>query len=335
MLRLISLFIFIFILSSTFSQNFTLAIHGGAGRLIPENFTEQRIAVYEQALDSALNIGYQILKDSGTSINACEAVIVYLENNPLFNAGKGAVFNADGRQEMDASIMEGKTQKAGAVAGVNSIKNPIIGAKAVMENSKHVMLSGLGAVKFAKSQKIKLMDSAYFYDENRIRQLKKAKKRDRTLLDHDDSRSSIDLDLEEYKYGTVGAVALDIYGNVAAATSTGGMTNKKYGRIGDSPIIGAGTYANNETCAISCTGHGEYFMRTLAAFDTHALMNYKGYSAKKASEIVIHDRVGKLGGSGGMIVVDKNGNVAFTFNTSGMFRGSIDQNNIKQIGIFK
>jgi len=315
------------------AQNFSLAIHGGAGRLLDKNFSDSRKAKYKKALDSALTIGYNILADSGTSIEACEAAVSFLEDCPLFNAGKGAVFNAEGSHEMDAAIMNGANLNAGSVTGICSAKNPIQVARTIMDSSSHVMLSGLGAEEFIRKQEIPIADSGYFDVARRKKQLEKAKAKSVIMLDHD--RTEITPNDEEYKYGTVGAVAMDIHGDLAAATSTGGMTNKEYGRIGDSPVIGAGTYANNLTCAVSCTGHGEYFMRTLAAYDVHALMYYGGLTVDRASAYVIEKKIAALEGQGGMIVVDKNGTIVFAFNTDGMYRGSITQDGIKEIKIFK
>ncbi len=310
-------------------QQYSLVVHGGAGRLKPKNFTPERAAKYKAALDSALSIGEALLKDSAHAVAVCEAVVSYLEDNPLFNAGKGSVLNAEGKFEMDASIMDGASQMAGAVSGIGNAKNPIKVAKAIMENSAHVYLSGAGAEQFVIDQNLDVADEKYFQDERRLRQWEKAKRKDTIQLDHDGDEN------EEKKYGTVGVVVKDCFGDLAAATSTGGMTYKKFGRVGDSPLIGAGTYANNESCAVSCTGHGEYFIRTNAAFDVHALMKYKGLSVTEASNTVIHNRVGALGGRGGMIAIDKMGNVAFAFNTLGMYRAYLTEKGKRHIAIFK
>ena len=310
-------------------QTFSLAIHGGAGALRPGNFSPEHEAKYKAALDSALMIGYELLRDSASGIDACVAVVQYLENSPLFNAGRGSVFNSVGGHEMDASVMDGSTLNAGAVSGLENARNPIAVAKAVMDSSAHVYLSGPGANKFVREYHLDTMPRAYFDVDRRYRQWKRAQQEDSIHLDHDREVPG-----EEKKHGTVGAVAMDVYGNLAAATSTGGMTNKKYGRVGDSPIIGAGTYANDQTCAVSCTGHGEFFIRTNAAFEVHALMRYQGFSVREACQTVIEERIAPLGGHGGMIAVDKDGNVAVAFNTDGMYRGWIDHTRAKTTAIF-
>ena len=253
-----------------------------------------------------------VLDGGGSSLDAVEAAIVVMEDSPLFNAGKGAVFNSKGEHELDASIMEGSGLKAGAVAGVQGVKNPIRAARLVMEKSPHVMMAADGAEEFAKAQGIEFAEPEYFYDERRWRQLERARAQDKQALDHST--------IEEEKFGTVGAVALDAQGNLAAGTSTGGMTNKKFGRVGDSPIIGAGTYADNGSCAVSCTGHGEYFIRAAAANDVSARMAYGGRGVQAAADEVV-GRIGGMGGSGGLIAVDRRGNVGVSFNTSGMYRG--------------
>jgi beta-aspartyl-peptidase (threonine type) len=275
-------------------------------------------------------VGDQILKDKGLAIDAVEAVVKQLEDNPLFNAGRGSVFTHEGRNEMDASIMEGKTLMAGAISGVYNVKNPITLARTVMESSEHVFLSGGGAVDFAKKMGIPLESDDYFFVQYRYDQLQKARENDEIILDHTIVKNN-----NEKKFGTVGAVALDAYGNLAAATSTGGMTNKQHGRIGDSPIIGAGTYANNKTCAVSCTGHGEYFMRSVVAYDISCLMEYKGLSLKQACDFVIHDKLLKLGGEGGLVAVDHEGNIEMPFNTEGMYRAGKHGESDLIIGIYK
>jgi beta-aspartyl-peptidase (threonine type) len=256
----------------------------------------------------------------------------------LFNAGKGAVFSNDGKNEMDASMMDGKTMKAGAVAGVRTIKNPISAARAVMEKSPHVMMAGKGAEKFAKEQKLEIVDTSYFFDQKRWDQLQKAKEQEKIQLDHSDTTSLLSpLDIEfsgDKKFGTVGAVALDKNGNLAAATSTGGMTNKKFGRIGDSPIIGAGTYANNKTCAVSCTGHGEFFIRYSVAHDVSALMEYKGMTVEQAANEVVMKKLKEAGGDGGLIAIDAKGNFTMMFNTPGMYRGWM-KNGKSEVKIYK
>jgi len=295
--------------------DFALVIHGGAGTILKENMTPELEKQYHAKLREALLAGYNVLQSGGSSVDAVEAAIMPLEDSPLFNAGKGAVFTNEGRNEMDASFMDGATQNAGAVGGIRRVKNPIQAARAVLEKSKHVMLSGAGADAFAREQGIQLVDTSYFYTERRWNALQnaKAKEGDTFILSEDN----------DYKYGTVGAAALDKNGNLAAGTSTGGMTNKRYGRIGDSPIIGAGTYANNATCAVSSTGHGEFFMRYMVAYDISARMEYGGATLKKAADFVVNDKLVKKGGSGGVIALDKYGNVAMPFNTAGMYRGYV------------
>lgn len=292
---------------------------------------------YRMALNDALLAGSEILKRRGTSIEAVEAAIIVLEDSPLFNAGRGSVFTHEGKNEMDASIMDGKTLNAGAVAGVTQIKNPILAARAIMDNSPHIMLIGVGAEKFAAAQNLPFMDPAYFYDEERYQQLKLAQKQGQVLLDHSGENQHLASNIENggKKLGTVGAVALDLHGNLAAATSTGGMTNKKFGRIGDSPIIGAGTYANNNTCAVSGTGHGEFFMRNVVAYDISALMEYKGFSVKEATELVILDKLKKQGGEAGVVAVDRTGKYAMTFNTEGMYRGVIENEQPPRVEIYR
>ncbi|MBW7936415.1 MAG: isoaspartyl peptidase/L-asparaginase, partial [Flavobacteriales bacterium] len=263
-------------------ENFAIVIHGGAGTILRENLDERLEKLYKEKLTESVNAGYEILAQGGTALDAVTAAIKIMEDTPLFNAGKGAVFNHEGKIEMDASIMDGLTSKAGAVAGVQTIRNPIEGARAVMEKTEHVMLEGEGADRFAKEIGLKTEDETYFYDENRWQQFQKIRQQEKIRLDHDATDTTGYIhpkDVEffhEKKFGTVGCVALDKYGNLAAGTSTGGMTNKKYGRVGDSPIIGAGTYANNKTCAVSCTGHGEFFIRNVVAYDVSARMEYKG-----------------------------------------------------------
>jgi len=282
-------------------QEWAIVIHGGAGTITREKMTTELEKEYRSALAEALNKGKKILSDGGTALDAVEQTIRIMEDNPLFNAGKGAVFNHDGKNELDASIMDGSNLAAGAVAGVMDIKNPITAARRVMTNSPHVMLSGAGASQFAKEQGLEIVPPKYFYTDRRFKELQEI--------------------LKKEKNGTVGCCALDKNGNLAAGTSTGGTPNKKYNRIGDSPIIGAGTYANNQTCAVSGTGVGEFFIRWTVAHDISALMEYKGLSLKQASELVVYDKLVKAGGSGGVICVDKSGNVSMPFNTEGMFRG--------------
>ncbi len=291
-----------------------LAIHGGAGTILRSQMNPDKEKQYLQGLTKALQSGYNILEKGGSSLDAVEAAVTSLENFPLFNAGRGAVFTHSGTHEMDASIMDGKTLEAGAVCGISNVQNPVQLARAVKEHSGHVLLSGKEAEAFAKKMNLPFQSDDYFYEESRFKQWQEIKDTDGYELDHTDSKS-------EKKFGTVGAVALDAHGNLAAATSTGGMTNKRYGRIGDTPIIGAGTYANNATCAISCTGHGEYFIRAVVAYDISCLMEYKGLSLKEACKHVVKDKLVKMGGEGGLIAIDNLGNIELPFNSDGMYRG--------------
>ncbi len=308
-------------------QKFSIAIHGGAGTLVKGMMTPKKEKAYKSALQDALNKGYTILKDGGSATKAVEQAVIVLENSHLFNAGKGAVFTAKETHEMDASIMCGKTLNAGAVSLISGIKNPISLAKDVMEKSEHVFLAGKGAMEFAKEHNYQLENEAYFYDELRHDQWLEIRDTDSFQLDHSVKKDS--------KFGTVGAVACDQNGNIAAATSTGGMTNKKYGRVGDSPMIGAGNYANNKTCAVSCTGSGEFFIRGVVAYDVSCLMEFKNLSVADASEEVIHKRILEIGGDGGLIAVDKNGNIAMPFNTEGMYRASKTSEGNEEILIYK
>ena len=303
-----------------------LVIHGGAGTILKENMSPEKEKAYRLALQEALQNGYKVIKNGGESEDAVIEAIKVMENSPLFNAGKGAVFTHEGKNEMDASIMKGKTMQAGAVAGVTTIKNPILAAKAVMNNSAHVMMAGKGAEEFAVKQGLEIVDPSYFRTEDRWNSLQKVLEKDKEKmeLDHDaKTQAYVPFNFVDEKFGTVGAVALDVKGNITAGTSTGGMTNKRYGRVGDSPIIGAGTYANNEV-GVSCTGWGEYFIKAIAAYDVAALMKYKQVSSQEAGKEVIK-KIGEMGGDGGMIVLDKNGQASFPFNTAGMYRGSITQ----------
>lgn len=301
-------------------KHFTIVIHGGAGTIKKENMSDEQEVAYRKKLQEALDAGYKLLEEGGSSLDAVQKAINVMEDSPLFNAGKGAVFNSAGKNELDASIMDGNTLNTGAIAGVKRIKNPINAARIVMDSTRHVMMAGQGAEDFAKLNGIEFVDDKYFHTEKRYNQLLKAQEREKVVLDHSamiiDNKELID----DHKYGTVGAVAMDKNGNIAAATSTGGMTNKKYGRVGDVPIIGAGTYANNNTCGVSATGTGEYFIRTVATHEVSSLMKYKDYSLKESLDTVIK-QVGDLGGSGGMVALDKDGNVAWSFNSAGMYRG--------------
>jgi beta-aspartyl-peptidase (threonine type) len=319
-----TLLIFIyFLFAGTISgqEKFAIVIHGGAGVMSKSAMSEKQQEAYKSKLNEALVLGHKLLKEGETATDVVVSVIEVLENSPLFNAGKGAVFTHDGVNELDASIMEGKTMNAGAVAGVQDIKNPIKAAREVMENSEHVMLSGKGASEFAKEQGLEIVDNKYFFTEHRYESLKRLQKRVRERTKKDNT-------------GTVGCAVLDFYGNISAGTSTGGMTNKKYGRIGDSPIIGAGTYANNNTCAVSCTGHGEYYIRLGFARDISALMEYQNMSVEEACREEIK-KLGELGGTGGVIGIDKEGNIAMEFNTGGMFRGYLKSTGEKEIAIFE
>ena len=303
----------------TVEKKFAIVIHGGAGTIKKVNMTDEQEKAYRQKLQEALNTGYAILEKGGSSLEAVQRTINVMEDSPLFNAGKGAVFNSKGKNELDASIMDGKTLNSGAVAGVSHLKNPINAARMVMDSTRHVLLSGKGAENFAKQQGLIFVGDDYFYTEKRHQQLLKAQEKE-GILPHKLNKVSNNSIIDSHKYGTVGAVALDKNGNIAAATSTGGLTNKKYGRIGDSPIIGAGTYANNATCGVSCTGTGEYFIRTLAAHEASSLMQYSGACLQDAFETVIM-QIDDLGGDGGMIGLDCHANVAWYFNTEGMYRG--------------
>lgn len=309
------------------SPRYVLVIHGGAGTILKSSMTPEAEAAYHAALKAALAAGEAVLKNNGTALDAVEAAVRVMEDNPLFNAGKGAVFTNDGRNELDAAIMDGKTLAAGSVAGVTTIKNPITAARAVMEQSPHVMLTGKGAETFAAEKKLEIVAPSYFYTESRWKGLQRLKKEDslKTTLDHNEKQEAAVLQPgnRDHKYGTVGAVALDLHGNLAAATSTGGMTNKKYGRVGDAPIIGAGTYANNATCAISCTGWGEYFIRLVMAKSISDMMEYGKMELSAAANEMIHNKLPQLGGDGGLIAVDHNGNITMPFNTAGMYRGYV------------
>ena len=292
--------------------DYVLVIHGGAGVMDKKDFTPELEKAYLDKLQEALDSGEAILKAGGTSLDAVVASVKVMEDSPLFNAGKGAVFSETGENEMDAAVMNGKDLSAGAVAGVRTIKNPILAARKVMEESKHVLLVRDGAEKFAREHGVEIVDPAYFFEQRRWDALLKAQ-----------------------KHGTVGAVALDKSGNLAAATSTGGMTNKMTGRVGDTPIIGAGTYANNKTCAVSATGHGEYFMRYTVAHDISALMEYRNMPLSEAANEVIFNKLLPVGGTGGVIAVDKDGNFTMTFNTSGMFRGVVTAQGERMVAIFQ
>lgn len=303
-----------------------LAIHGGAGTIAREELTPAKEKAFHEALERALRMGHGVLASGGSALDAVEMAVRSLEDSPLFNAGKGTVFNADGQHEMDASIMSGADLRAGGVASVQNVKNPVTLARCVMDKSQHVLVSGPGAFEFAHKMKVELEDDQYFFDEFRYQQWRKMAGTDGYQLDHSSG---------EQKFGTVGAVALDAEGHVAAATSTGGMTNKKWQRIGDSPIVGAGTYANDESCAVSCTGHGESFIRAVAAHDVHALMSYKGIPLQEAVRIVVHEKLPPLDGDGGLIALDRQGNIVLDFNCSGMYRGHVGLDGAFHTAIFR
>ncbi|MGB0840080.1 MAG: isoaspartyl peptidase/L-asparaginase family protein [Chitinophagales bacterium] len=357
------------------SPNIVMAIHGGAGTILKKNMTPETEAAYRAKLTEALEKGYELLSQGESSVDAIEAAIHILEDSPLFNAGKGAVFTNEGTNELDASIMDGKTLNAGAVGGVKTVRHPISAARKVMENSPHVMLTGAGADTFAKEKGLEIVDNKYFHTDRRYKSLQKvlaeekAAQMDKLSGSKDDRlqknklikkgtlnqkmkkgkkeagsprgeanleiRKDIDPFIKDHKFGTVGAAALDKFGNLAAGTSTGGMTNKRYGRVGDSPIIGAGTYANNGTCAVSATGHGEYFIRNVVCYDISALMEYGGKSLEDAANYVVKEKLVALKGSGGVIAVDHNGNVAMPFNTEGMYRGYIGRDGVPHVFIYK
>lgn len=310
----------------------TLVIHGGAGTILRDKMTPEREASLRTALDEALTAGYRILKDGGSSLDAVEAAICVLEDSPLFNAGRGSVFTSEGKNEMDAAVMDGATQKAGAVASVQGIKNPVRAARKVMEQTSHVMLVGDGAEKFALEQGLQFEDSTYFFTQERWDELQRTKEQERALKKEYGS-----LAFPHTHLGTVGAVAVDRNGNLAAGTSTGGLTNKRWGRVGDSPIIGAGTYADNETCAVSCTGRGEVFILLSAAHEVSALMRYQGLSVEQASKRVVQEELVALGGegTGGLIAIDRKGRFAMECNTPGMYRGFIKADGVPHTFIYR
>ena len=310
-------------------NEFGIVIHGGAGALKPGLYTPEEETEYKNKLKDALDVGYSVLSEGGSALDAIEKTIKILEDSPLFNAGKGAVFTSSGTNELDAAIMDGKTLNAGTVARVTKVKNPITLAREVMINSPHVMLVGDGAEIFAEEQGLEIVDPSYFRTEKRWESLQKAKQNE---LKKDNA--NLTSDNPDHKFGTVGCVALDKAGNLAAGTSTGGMTNKKYGRVGDVPIIGAGTYANNNSCAISATGWGEFFIRLTVAKDISALMEFKNLSINSAADEVINKKLENLGGNGGVIGIDKMGNITMTFNSDGMFRGYKTSNGESFIGVF-
>ena len=314
---------------------FAIIIHGGAGTIKKEFMSDKLEAMYKTKLEEAIRVGHEILKNGGSSIDAVQKTINILEDSPLFNAGKGAVFTNAGTNEHDASIMDGNTLNAGASAGTKNVKNPINLARVIMDNSLHVMLAREGAENFAEEQGLKLVDPKYFFTEKSMQSLKRVQDSEKDELTNYEKTAFYDANINDSKFGTVGCAALDKHGNLAAGTSTGGMTNKRWGRIGDVPIIGAGTYANNNTCAVSSTGWGEYFIRSIAAYDISALMEYKGLTLQEAAKEVIQKKIPNLGGNGGVIAVDKNGNFAMEFNTSGMFRATMNDKDELYIAMYK
>ena len=303
-----------------------IVIHGGAGTVSKTKMTKWKVRAYHEVLRHAYNMGYETLKRGGSASEAIVCAITIMEDSPLFNAGKGAVFTNSGTHELDAALMEGKSLRAGAVAGVRLVKNPILLAQLIMKKSKHVLLSGEQALQYAQDNGLEIETPEYFYDEQRYRQWQRALASDEFALDHDSS--------EDRKFGTVGAVALDRRGNLAAGTSTGGMTNKKHGRIGDSPLIGCGTYADNKSCAISCTGHGEFFMRNVVSHDISARMKYGDETLESAANHLIHKVLKDMGGRGGLIGIDREGNIVMPFNTRGMYRGFKTSNVGEKVAIF-
>ena len=317
-------------------NDFAIIIHGGAGTILKKNMSIEKEQAYKQKLAAAIKVGHTILKNGGTSQEAVLKTIQIMETSPLFNAGKGAVFTHEGTNELDASFMDGKTLNAGAVAGVKNVKSPIELAIKVMTDSEHVMLSGTGASLFAKEQGLEIVAPSYFYTEHSFKALQKVKKSQKNKLKLEDEQAAFyDPTIKDSKFGTVGCVALDKNGNIAAGTSTGGMTNKRWGRIGDAPIIGSGTYANNLTCGVSSTGWGEYFIRSQVAYDISAQMEYQQKSLKEATKDVIQNKLTKLGGLGGVVALDKNGNMSFEFNTEGMYRASMDDQGTLIVKIYK
>jgi beta-aspartyl-peptidase (threonine type) len=313
------------------TRKFGLVIHGGAGTVERSKMTPKREPEYRAGIERALVAGYDILKRGGSSLDATEAAVRMLEDDPHFNAGRGAVFTNVGTNELDAAVMDGKTLKAGAVACLKHIKNPVSLARLVMEKSGHVMMDGEGAEMFAKESGIEFVDQKYFYTEERWQALQKVKAAEEN---RGGTAKKAFIISDQDRHGTVGAVALDHDGNLAVATSTGGTTNKRAGRVGDSPVIGGGTYANNATCAVSATGDGEYFIRATVGHDVSALMEYRGMPLKEAAQTVL-DKVARLGGSGGLIAIDREGNMALPFNTSGMYRGYVDRNGKFVVEIYK
>ena len=313
-------------------NKFSIAIHGGAGTIMKEDITPELEAAYRNALQESLEAGYGILANGGSALKAVKAAVMVMEDNELFNAGKGSVFTKEGLHEMDAAIMDGRTLNAGAITGVRNIRNPVELAEAVMLHSGHVFLYGEGAKEFAISEGMKLEPDEYFYSAFRYDQWRRIRDSDDYQLDHENGKHPPFM--KDKKFGTVGAVACDKEGNLSAATSTGGMTNKSFGRIGDSPMIGAGTYANNKTCAVSCTGHGEIFIKAVAAYDVSCLMEYKNLSLQQACEELVLKKLVALRGDGGLIAVDPAGNISMVFNSAGMYRGSRSSSGEDMIAIY-
>ena len=312
--------------ASTEAPEYALVIHGGAGTILKENLTDERAAAITEAMNAAMDAGERVLREGGSAADAVEATIWVMEDSPYFNSGKGAVFTHAGINELDASFMNGADQTAGAVGGVTNLKHPISAARAVMEKSEHVLLTGKGAEEFAAGVGLEVVDPSYFFTQERYDALQRALEGEKV------EQEKIDVDK---KHGTVGCVALDKQGNLAAGTSTGGMTNKRYNRLGDSPIIGAGTYADNATCGVSCTGWGEYFIRYAVAYDVHARMAYAGATLKEATDAVIHHTLVEKGGTGGLIALDAQGNVAMPFNTPGMYRGYLKAGGEREIRFYE
>lgn len=313
-----------------------IAIHGGAGTILPSNMTEELEEEYRSALATALQAGHGVLTSGGTSVDAVIAAVQVMEESPLFNAGRGAVFTNAETNELDASIMDGRTRDAGAVASLRHVRSPIALAREVMQNSPHVMMVGEGAEVFARERGMEMVENEYFRTERRLNQLRKIKEREAASSSTRESpEQNVFSDPLDQKHGTVGAVALDQHGNLAAATSTGGTSNKKFGRVGDSPIIGAGTYADNATCAVSATGDGEYFIRGVVAYDITAMMRYAGLSVSEAANAVIHGKLTDMRATGGVIAMDARGNVSMPFNTPGMYRGVIGTDGQMDVRLFR
>ena len=332
MKRILIALLFVAASANAQEKHIMLVMHGGAGTITRGSMTAEMETQYRDTLALALRTGQAVLMKGGTSVDAVEASIHILEDSPLFNAGKGAVFTHEGKNEMDAAIMEGKTKMAGAVAGVTIIRNPISAARAVMEKSPHVMMTGRGAELFATKMGLEIVDPSYFWTERRWKGLQQEliKEQQRQANPHAEIKSD-----DDTRHGTVGAVALDVNGNLAAGTSTGGTTNKQYGRIGDSPIIGAGTYADNDSVAVSCTGTGEFFIRWTVAHDIAALYQYKGMTVEQAGNEVIHKKLEAVHGDGGAIILDRKGNFAMPFNSEGMYRGWIGPDGVPHVEIYK